>query len=97
MKNDKNQILVKCRLETCQGDKVKNKQERREEVTKITSEVCWKKLLSNKTKEKKRWNIMKREENRDGILALVDKLSSNDFFHMEAMLAILVFPFEKIQ
>ena len=32
-----------------------------------------------------------------GTLALVDKLSSNDFFHMEATLAILVFPFEKIQ
>lgn len=29
----------------CQGDKVKNKQERREEVTKITSEVYgWKKI-----------------------------------------------------
>ena len=54
-------------------------------------------MLSNKTKEKKRWSIMKREEKRDGTLALVDKLSSNDFFHMEATLAILVFPFEKIQ
>ena len=39
MKNNKNQILLKCRLEMCQRDKVKNKQERREEVTKITSEV----------------------------------------------------------
>ena len=30
-------------------------------------------MLSNKTKEKKRWSIMKREEKRDGTLALVDK------------------------
>ena len=34
MKNDKNQILLKCRLEMCQGDKVKNKQERRKKSPK---------------------------------------------------------------
>lgn len=35
---------------------------------------------------------MKREKKRDGTLALVDKLSGDGFFHMEAMLAILGFP-----
>ena len=40
---------------------------------------------------------MRREGKRNGTLSLVGKLSCNDFFHMEAMLAILVFPFEKIQ
>lgn len=39
-----------------------------------------KKLLSNKTKEKEKMEYHEKGGKRDGILALVDKLSSNDFF-----------------
>lgn len=47
----------------CQGDRVEHKQERREGITKITSEVWWKKLLSNGAKEKDEvaWKGRKKE------------------------------------